>query len=165
MVLVLTAAGGYLIRDLVPLAVFVALSAAAAFLLSFLLNAPSAVLGLAGLATAVVKLIRRRDLAAKLAVPVRRTYRSRRRLDALEERTKTLSHIRIVDVVPAGSSRSIHPKLLEILDIVERAEALGYSAAIPRWLAELSQYRRLLGSQYMAREDVVVGETDIIALE
>lgn len=161
LILAFTAAGGYLIRDMRALAVLVGLSATAAFLLAILLSTPSAVLGLLGLSVGAVRTLRRPELRTWRP----RTYKSRRRLAELEEMTRQLSRIRIIDVVPAGSSRSIHPKLLEIADIVERAAASGYSVSTPQWLKELAAYRKLLGYQFMAAETTVVGETEVFTLD
>ncbi|MGC9119452.1 MAG: secretion system protein, partial [Thermoproteus sp.] len=105
LIALLTALGGYLIRDLQALGIFVGLSAAAAFLMAFLFNAPGAVLGLMGLAVAGVKIVRAPKVAARARL-VRRTYRSRRRLEELEEMTRSLSRVHIIDVVPAGSRRA-----------------------------------------------------------
>ncbi|MGC8582361.1 MAG: secretion system protein, partial [Thermoproteus sp.] len=88
LIALLTALGGYLIRDLQALGIFVGLSAAAAFLMAFLFNAPGAVLGLVGLAVAGVKIVRAPKVAARARQLVRRTYRSRRRLEELEEMTR-----------------------------------------------------------------------------
>lgn len=160
LILALTAAGGYLIRDMRALAVFVGLSATAAFLLAILLSIPSVVLGLLGLSAGAVRTLRRPELRTWRP----RMYKSRRRLAALEEMARRLP-ARIIDVVPAGSSRSIHPKLLEIMGTVERAAASGYSVSMPQWLEELVAYRKLLGYQFLATETTVVGETEVFTLD
>ncbi|MEM1638146.1 MAG: secretion system protein [Pyrobaculum sp.] len=162
LIALITAMGGRLIRDIEALAIFVGLSAAAAFLLAFLLGAPGAVLGLMGLSIAAIKIVRSPQVM-KLGTRIR-TYRSRERLKELEEATVSLSRIHIVDVVPAGSRRAIHPKVVELLELADRATALGYHVEEPPWLRDARLYRRLLGSEFVAAETTVVGETEVIPL-
>lgn len=161
LILILSALGGYFIRDLLALIVFVALTAAAGFLTALLLNAPIAVLGLLGLAVAAYRVISRPQIKR----PAMRTYRSRRRLEELEEMTRNLARIHIVDVVPAGSKRALHPKIVEMIEVADRAYSLGYHVEEPGWLKDARLYRRLLGSQFVPDEDVVVGETEVFPLE
>ncbi|CCC81551.1 hypothetical protein [Thermoproteus tenax] len=161
LIAVFTALGGYIIRDLQALSILVALSSVAAFLLAILFNAPAAVLGLLGLTVAAVRIIRRPELRTWR----QRIYRSRRRLEELEEMTKQLSRIHIMDLVPAGSKRAIHPKLVELVDMADKATSLGYQVSEPQWLKILRTYRRLLGSQFEAEATTIVGETDVFELE
>ena len=162
LIAVLSALGGILIRrDLYALLIYTVLVSVAGFLTAFLLNASTALLGLLGLSTAayrVVKISRLRGFTIKV-------YRSRRRLQELEEMTHNLARVNILDVVPAGSRRALHPKIVEMIDVAERAYSLGYRVEEPDWLRDARLYRRLLGSQFVPNEDVVVGETEVFPLE
>lgn len=160
-VALLSALGGALIRrDILALSIYVALVSAAGFLISFLLNAPAALLGLLGLSTAAYRVVK----ISSLRAPRIRIYRSRRRLQELEEMTRSLARVNILDVVPAGSKRALHPKIVEMIEIAERARSLGYRVEEPGWLKDARTYRRLLGSQFVSDEDTVVGETEVFAL-
>ncbi|MGC8972613.1 MAG: secretion system protein [Thermoproteus sp.] len=165
LIALLTALGGYLIRDLQALGIFVGLSATAAFLMAFLFNAPGAVLGLVGLAVAGVKIVRAPKVAARARQLVRHTYRSRRRLEELEEMARSLSRVHIIDVVPAGSRRAIHPKVIQLLEIADKAREQGYQVAEPTWLREVRLYRRLLGSEFAPDEPTIVSDTEVFTLE
>ena len=162
LVAIFSALGGLLIRrDLYALLIYVFLDAIAGFLMAFLLDAPTALLGLLGLSTAAYRVVKTSRLR-RFAV---RVYRSRRRLEELEEMTIDLAHVRILDVVPAGSKRALHPKIVEMIDIAERARSLGYMVMEPEWLREARLYRKLVGSQFVPNEDVVVGENEVFPLE
>jgi hypothetical protein len=164
LIALLTALGGYLIRDLQALALLVGLSAVAAFLMSFLFNAPGAVLGLAGLVVAGVKILRAPKVAARARRLVR-TYRSRRRLEELSEMARSLSRVHIVDVVPAGSRRAVHAKVIQLMDIADRAAQQGYRVDEPQWLKDVRLYRRLLGSEFSSDETTIVSDVEVFTLE
>ncbi len=161
LIAVLSALGGILIRkDPYALLIYTALISIAGFLTAFLLSAPAALLGLLGLSTAayrVVKISRSRGLRSLV-------YRSRRRLQELEEMTRSLARVNILDVIPAGSRRAIHPKILELIDTAERARELGYKVEEPGWLRDAEVYRRLLGYQFVSSEITVVTDTEVFEL-
>ena len=162
LIAVFSTLGGILIRrDLYALLIYVALAATAGFLMAFLLNAPAALLGLLGLSTAAYRVVK----ISRLKGLRRLVYRSQRRLQELEEMTRNLARIHIVDVVPAGSKRALHPKIIEMIEVSDRAYSLGYHVEEPGWLKDARLYRRLLGSQFVPDEDVVVGETEVFPLE
>ncbi|MEM1902757.1 MAG: hypothetical protein QXW44_03660, partial [Pyrobaculum sp.] len=74
---VFSTAGGLLIKDLRALSIFTTITAAAAFLIAYITNMPTTVLGLLGLAVAAVKIGRAGKKVVERKIV---TYRSRRRL-------------------------------------------------------------------------------------
>jgi len=158
---ILAALGGLFIKDLKALAIFTVLISLAAFLLSFLMKMPAVSLGLLGLSVAAVKIGR----AGKRAVERRiRTYRSRRRLTKLEEAVRTLPE-NIIDVIPAGAVRAVHPKIVGLVSLINDAYSKGYTVDEPSWFRTVRQYLAAVGPQYTADRTKVVSEYEIAELE
>ncbi|MFN7105395.1 MAG: hypothetical protein ACK4M3_02240 [Pyrobaculum sp.] len=148
--------GGIFIKDLKALFIFTALIATAAFLVSLLINMPAATLGLAGLLTAVVKISRSKKGA--------RVYRSQRRLRPLEELTRRLPQD-IIDIIPAGSTRAIHPKLVQLVSLTNEAYAKGYVVEEPQWFRDVRQYLAFVGSSFSPDKTKVVSRYEIVELD
>ncbi|AAL63020.1 hypothetical protein PAE0776 [Pyrobaculum aerophilum str. IM2] len=156
-----SALGGALIKDIKALAVFTVLIALATFLVVFVTNMPTASLGLVGLAIAAVRIGR----VGKRAVETRiKTYRARRRLSSLEEAVRAIPE-NIIDVVPAGSTRAIHPKLVNLVTIVNNAYAKGYAVEEPNWLRAIRQYLATLGPHFSADKTKILSEYELLDLE
>ncbi|MFN3804107.1 MAG: hypothetical protein ACK4SY_03530 [Pyrobaculum sp.] len=163
--------GGVFIKDLKALLIFTALIAAAAFLISLLINMPVVTLGLAGLLTAVVKISMKisprgesKPLPPEVSRSRARVYRSRRRLRALEELTRRLPQD-IVDIIPAGSRRVIHPKLVQLVSLANEAYAKGYVVEEPQWFREVRQYLAFIGPNSSPDKTKVVSRYEIVDLE
>jgi len=157
----LAALGGFFIKDLKAIAIFTALMALATFLLVFLTGMSTISLGLLGLSTAAIKIGR----AGKRVVERRvRVYRSQRRLAGLEEAVRTLPE-NIIDVIPAGSMRMIHPKIVWLVSLINDAYSKGYVVDEPRWFRTVRQYLAAVGPQYTADKTKVVSEYEIVDLE
>jgi ABC-type siderophore export system fused ATPase/permease subunit len=157
----LAALGGVFIKDAKALAVFTILIAVAAFLLAVITNMSTISLGLLGLAVATVRI----GIAGKRVVEHRiKTYRSRRRLSKLEESVKTVPE-NIVDVIPAGSVRSIHPWIVNLVTLVNNAYAKGYAVEEPSWFRIVRQYLATVGPQFSADRTKVLSEYEITELE
>jgi len=158
---VFTVLGGLFIKDLKALAVFTVLISLAAFLLSFLTKMPTISLGLLGLSVAVVRIGR----AGKRAVERRiRIYRSRGRLTKLEEAVRTLPD-NIIDVIPAGAVRAVHPKIVGLVSLINDAYSKGYTVEEPSWFRTVRQYLAAVGPQHTADRTKVVSEYEIVDLE
>jgi len=155
----LAIAGSLLIRDQKALLLFIGLSAVAAFLSALSFQAPEAVLGLAGLAAGAVSIRRQRRQRQRRL----RLYRSRRRLEKLEEGVRELPK-NIIDVVPAGSKRGIHPELVRLILLSNDAALKGYAVEEPEWLATLRQYYALLGPAVSPSKTLVVSEHEVVEL-
>ena len=157
---ILAALGSLFIKELKALAIFTVLISLAAFLLSFLMKMPAVSLGLLGLSVAAVKI-----RAGKRAVERRmRTYRSRRRLTKLEEAVRTLPE-NIIDVIPAGAVRAVHPKIVGLVSLINDAYSKGYTVDEPSWFRTVRQYLAAVGPQYTADRTNVVSEYEIAELE
>mgnify|MGYP001772490562 CR=1 FL=1 len=154
----LAVAGSLLIRDQRALLLFIGLSAIAAFLSALSFQAPEAVLGLTGLAAGTVSIKRRMRPQRRL-----RLYRSKKRLEKLEEGARELPK-NIVDIVPAGSKRGIHPELMRLILLTNDAALKGYAVKEPEWLATLRQYYTLLGSAASPSKTLVVSEHEVVEL-
>lgn len=156
----MAALGGIFIRDLKALLIFTMLISTAAFLISILTNIPTVVLGLVGLLTAAVKL--------KLKISPReatiKTYKSLKRLRALEELVEKLPQ-EIIDVIPAGSRRVIHPNLLQLVDLVARAYNKGYAVEEPEWFIQLRQYLSYVGPNFSPEKTKVVSTYEVVDLD
>jgi hypothetical protein len=158
---ILAALGGLFIKDPKALAIFTVLISLTAFLLSFLMKMPAVSLSLLGLSVAAVKIGR----AGKRAVERRmRTYRSRRRLTKLEEAVRTLPE-NIIDVIPAGAVRAVHPKIVGLVSLINDAYSKGYTVDEPSWFRTVRQYLAAVGPQYTADRTKVVSEYEIAELE
>lgn len=169
-VAVFSVAGGLLIRDAKAFLVFTALTATAAFLLAFLVdvNAPLGLLGLTVPAFGVLRRLRmaRLHMARPVAPPARqgpRTYRSSRRLERLDEVAVTIPE-QIMDVVPAGSVRRIHPKVVELAYIAIEASGKGYSTEEPSWFSMVRRYLDWVGPELKADRTKVISEFEIIEI-
>jgi hypothetical protein len=158
---ILAILGGLFIKDLKAIAIFTLLTSLLAFLLSYLLHMPAISLGLLGLSVAAVKIGRagKRMVERKI-----RTYRSKRRLTKLEEAVRTLPD-NILDVIPAGSVRAIHPKIVKLISLMNDAYSKGYSVEEPDWFRVVRQYLASVGPHYVADKTKVVSEHEIIDLE
>lgn len=156
--------GGLLIRDARAFLLFAVLSAAAAFLLAFLVD-PQAPLGLLGLAVPAFAVLRRLRRERVLpSAPFRpRTYRSSSRLERLEEVAVSIPE-HIVDVVPAGSARRIHPRLVELAQISVEAASRGYSVEEPPWFSAVRRYLTWVGPELRAERTRVISEFEIVEL-
>jgi len=154
----LTAAGSLLIRDQKVLLLFIGLSAVAAFLSALAFQAPEAVLGLTGLAAGAVAVRRRRRAQRPLKL-----YRSRRRLEKLEEGVREIPK-NIIDIVPAGSKRAIHPELVRLILLSSDAALKGYAVEEPEWFALLRQYYTLVGPAVSPSKTLVVSEHEVVEL-
>lgn len=158
---VFSAAGGLLIRDLRALLIYTAVTASAVFLIAYTTGLTTTVLGLLGLATAAIKIGR----AGKRVVEKKiRTYRSSRRLKRLEESIKTLPE-NIVDVVPPGGVRSIHPHIVGLVAMVNNAYSKGYVVEEPTWFRSVRQYLAAVGPNFVADRAKVLGEYEIVDLD
>jgi hypothetical protein len=158
---ILAILGGLFIKDLKAIALFTLLMSLLAFLLSYLLQMPAISLGLLGLSVAAVKI----GKAGKRVVERKiRIYRSRRRLTKLEEDVKTLPD-NILDVIPAGSVRAIHPKIVELISLTNDAYSKGYSVEEPSWFKTVRQYLASVGPRYAADKTKVLSEYEIMDLE
>ncbi|ACB38987.1 hypothetical protein [Pyrobaculum neutrophilum] len=160
-VAVLSAMGGIFIKDLKALSIFTVLIAAAAFLLAYAVGMPAVVLGLVGLSTAAVKMGRAGKRVVERKV---RTYRSRRRLAGLEESVRAIPE-NILDVVPAGSVRAIHPKIVGLVALINDAYSKGYTVEEPAWFKVVRQYLASVGPQYTADRAKVISEYEVVELE
>ena len=76
----------------------------------------------------------------------------------------TLPH-NIIDVIPAGSVRAIHPKIVEPISLTNNAYSKGYSVEEPSWFRVVRQYLASVGPYYVADKTKVVSEYEIIDLE
>jgi len=155
----LATAGALLIRDQKALLMFIGLSATAAFLSALSFQAPEAVLGLAGLAAGAVTIKRKRGARQRRL----KLYRSRRRLEKLEEGVRDIPKD-IVDIVPAGSRRGIHPKLVSLILLANDAALKGYAVEEPEWLSRVRQYYALLGPASAPSKTLVVSEHEVSEL-
>lgn len=156
----MSALGGLFIKDVKALGVFAVLMSTATFLTSHLLNMPTVLLGLIGLATAVAKISIHGKRVVERTV---KTYRSRRRLSRLEESVKTIPDA-IVDVIPAGSRRAVHPKVLQILQIVNEAYNKGYVVEEPEWLKIIRIYQATVGSEAKTNRTKIISEYEVVEL-
>jgi hypothetical protein len=157
----LAALGGMFIKDAKALAVFTALIATAALLLTVMTNMITISLGVLGLVTAVAKI----STAGKRIIERRiKTYKSRKRLGKLEELVKTLPE-NIVDVIPAGSVRCIHPRIVSLVTFVNNAYARGYAVEEPGWFRIVRQYLATVGPQFSADRTKVLSEYEIVELK
>jgi hypothetical protein len=158
---ILAILGGLFIKDLKAIAIFTFLMSLSAFLLSYLLQMPAISLGVLGLSVAAVKIGKagRRVVERKI-----RIYRSRRRLTKLEEDVKTLPD-NILDVIPTGSVRAIHPKIVELISLTNDAYSKGYSVEEPSWFKTVRQYLASVGPRYAADKTKVLSEYEIMDLE
>ncbi|MCC6020521.1 MAG: hypothetical protein LM577_04045 [Thermoproteaceae archaeon] len=155
------ALGGALIRDLRALAIFTCLAWAAAFLTALLCSMPAAVLSVAGLASAAVKIGRAKRHAIKRVL---RVYKSLARLVRLEESVAGVPE-RILDVIPAGTVRRVHPRVVEALRAAQRAAAAGYAVELPKWARQVSWYLSVIGPELKAERALVLGEHEIVELQ
>jgi len=155
---VLAIAGSLLIRDQRALLLFIGLSAIAAFLSALAFQTPEAVLGLTGLGAGIVSVKRRRRSQRRL-----RLYRSTRRLEKLEEGVRELPK-NIIDIVPAGSRRAIHPELVKLILLTNDAALKGYAVEEPKWLSTLRQYYALLGPTISPSKTLIVSEHEVVEL-
>jgi len=154
----LAVAGTLLIRDQKALLVFIILSAVAAFLSALSFQTPEAVLGLVGLAAEAVSVKKQRKPQKRLKL-----YRSRRRLEKLEEGVRELPK-NIIDIVPAGSKRAIHPELVRLILLTNDAALKGYAVEEPEWLVTLRQYYTLVGPAVSLSKTLVVSEHEVVEL-
>jgi len=154
----LAVAGSLLMRDQRALLLFIGLSAAAAFLSALAFQAPEAVLGLTGLAAGAVAVRRQRRTQRLLKL-----YRSRRRLERLEEGVREIPK-NIIDVVPAGSRRAIHPELVRLILLSNDAALKGYTVEEPEWFTLLRQYYVLLGPAALPQKALIVSEHEVVEL-
>jgi hypothetical protein len=122
---------------------------------------PAILLGLLGLSVAVVKIGKARKRVVEREI---RIYRSRRRLRKLEEAVRALPD-NILDVIPAGSVRAIHPKIVELISLMNDAHSKGYSVEEPGWFKIVRQYLASVGPRYAADRTKVLSEYEIIDLE
>lgn len=155
----LAVAGSLLIRDQKALLLFIGLSTLAAFLSALAFQTPEVVLGLAGLAAGTVS-IKRQKRAQKRQLKL---YRSRRRLERLEEGVRDLPK-NIIDIVPAGSRRSIHPEVVKLILLANDAALKGYAVEEPEWFATLRQYYALLGPATSPPKTLIVSEHEVVEL-
>jgi len=155
---ILAVAGSLLIRDQRALLLFICLSAAAAFLSALAFRAPEAVLGLAGLAAGIASVKRRRRPQSRAKL-----YRSKRRLERLEEGVRELPK-NVIDVVPAGSRRAIHPELVKLIMLADGAALKGYAVEEPEWLSRVRQYYALLGPVASPTKALVISEHEVAEL-
>jgi len=153
----LAATGALLIRDQRAFLTFIALSALAAFLSALSFQAPEAVLGLTGLAVWSVSIKRRKKARQRRL----RLYRSKRRLEKLEEGVKEVPKA-ILDIVPAGSKRGIHPELVKLILLTNDAALKGYAVEEPEWLTTLRQYYALLGPSVSPNKTLIVSEHEVV---
>jgi len=137
---------------------FTVLSAVAAFLSALAFQAPEAVLGLVGLAAGAASVKRRKRPQRRM-----RLYRSRRRLEKLEEGVRELPK-NIIDIVPAGSRRGIHPELVRLILLTNDAALKGYAVEEPEWLTKVRQYYTLLGPATSPSKTLVVSEHEVVEL-
>ncbi|MEZ0320269.1 MAG: hypothetical protein ABWK05_09825 [Pyrobaculum sp.] len=156
----ISALGGIFIKDIKALGLFTMLTAVATFLSSYLLNMPTVLLGLVGLATAVVKISIHGKKVVERTV---RTYRSRRRLVKLEESVKTMPDM-IIDVIPAGSRRAVHPKILQVFQVVNEAYNRGYVVEEPEWLRIIRIYQASVGSEVRPSRTKIISEYEVVEL-
>jgi len=154
----ITVAGSLLICDRGALLLFISLSAVAAFLSALAFQTPEVVLGLCGLAAGTVTIKRQRRAQRLLKL-----YRSRRRLERLEEGVREIPK-NIVDIVPAGSRRGIHPELVRLILLSSDAALKGYAVEEPEWLTILRQYYMLVGSAVSPSKTLVVSEHEVVEL-
>ncbi|MEM4494021.1 MAG: hypothetical protein QXJ71_09770 [Pyrobaculum sp.] len=158
---VFSALGGILIKDIKALGIFTALVATSAFIIAYVTNMPTISLGLLGLITSAVRIGR----AGKRVVERRiRTYRAGRRLKSLEEAARSIPE-NIVDIIPAGSTRMIHPKIVELVTLVNNAAVKGYAVEEPPWFKAVEQYMAIIGPQVSATKTKVVSEYEVVDLE
>jgi len=158
---ILAILGGLFIKDLKAIAIFTLLTALLAFLLSHLLQMPVISLGLLGLSVAAMKIGKASKRVVEREI---RIYRSRRRLTKLEEAVKTLPD-NIIDVIPAGSVRAIHPKIVKLVSLTNDAYSKGYTIEEPGWFRVVRQYLASVGPHYVADKTKVVSEYEIVDLE
>ncbi|ABL88244.1 conserved hypothetical protein [Pyrobaculum islandicum DSM 4184] len=157
---ILSAIGGVLIKDLKALSIFTVLIATATFLVAHITSIPLVTLGLLGLSTAVVRM----GKASKQIVQKRiRTYKSLRRLSKLEESVKTLPE-NIIDVIPAGAVRAVHPKIASLISLVNDAYSKGYTVEEPHWFKIIRQYLATVGPLYTADRTKIISEYEVIDL-
>jgi len=156
----LVATGALLIRDQKALLMFIGLSAVAAFLSALSFQAPEAVLGLVGLAAGSISIKRGRSTRQRRV----RLYRSRKRLEKLEEGVREVPK-NVLDIVPVGSKRGIHPKIVELILLSNDATIKGYAVEEPEWLSIVRQYYTLLGPASTPSKTLVVSEHEVVNLE
>lgn len=157
---IIAALGGFFIKDVKAVAIFTALMATVVFLTLYLLGYPVVVLSLVGLSLAAVKISREGGKVVRRI----RTYRSRRRLSKLDEVVKTLPQ-NIIDVVPAGSRRVIHPKIMAILSLVNEAYSKGYIVEEPNWFRDVRQYLASVGPNFAPERTKIISEYEIADLD
>jgi len=121
-------------------------------------QAPEAVLGLAGLAAGAVSVKRRRQSQRRM-----RLYRSKRRLERLEEGVRELPKS-IIDIMPAGSRRTIYPALVKLILLANDAALKGYAVEEPEWLTKVRQYYALLGPATSPPKTLVVSDYEAVKL-
>ncbi|MEM4438557.1 MAG: hypothetical protein QW680_07975 [Pyrobaculum sp.] len=158
---VFSTAGGLLIKDLKALSIFTTVTATAAFLIAHITNMPATVLGLLGLAVAAVKIGRAGKKVVERKIV---TYRSRRRLKKLEEAVKTLPE-NILDVVPRGGVRSIHPNIVNLVVLINNAYVKGYTIEEPSWFREVRRYLATVGPNFVADKTKILSEYEIVDLD
>jgi len=153
--------GGMFIRDMKALLIFIIILSVVAFSLVFVLGLAAIPLGLLGLATSTVKVAKysRRVVSGRI-----KTYIARRRLARLEESVRTLPE-NIIDVVPAGSRRAIHPLVVQMVAIANEAYMKGYAVEEPEWLSTVRLYLATLGPESNADKTKVISEHEVVELD
>jgi len=153
--------GGVFIKDMKALLMFITLLSVVAFSLAFVLGLAAIPLGLLGLATSMVKVARysRRVVSGRI-----RTYIARRRLARLEESVRTLPE-KIIDIVPAGSRRAVHPLVVQMVAIANEAYIKGYAVEEPEWLSTVRHYLATLGPEAYADKTKVISEHEVVELD
>ncbi len=147
-------AASILIWDRQIYLLYVGLVAFLAFLLYLVAQSPATFLGLAPLLLGALKYT---PLGPRIWA---RRGRRRGRESPPTARWKRFTIVDIprdiVDIVPRGSVRRVHSSLIDLLNMVGRAEEKGYSVDVPKWLEELRSYMSLVGPYFVATADTVV---------
>lgn len=158
--ILLASLGGIFIKDVRGLSIFVGLITTATFLTSFLLNMPIITLGVLGLVTSIVKIstVRRKEKVRGI-----RTYKSSRRLSRLEESVRSIPE-NILDVIPAGSKRAVHPKLLQLISVINEAYSKGYIIEEPDWFRAIRIYLASVGPEFKAGKIKIISEYEVVEL-
>jgi len=158
---IFAALGGVFIKDMKALLIFTTLLSVVAFSLAFILGMATIPLGLLGLATSIVKVAKysRRVVGSRV-----KTYIARRRLAKLEESVRTLPE-NIIDIVPAGSRRAVHPLVVQMVSIANEAYMKGYAVEEPEWLSTVRHYLAALGPEASADKTKVISEHEVVELD
>ena len=67
-------------------------------------------------------------------------------------------------MIPAGSKRAVHPKLLQLISVINEAYSKGYIIEEPDWFRAIRIYLASVGPEFKAGKIKIISEYEVVEL-